>query len=960
MKYILLIHICLLLPFSGLSQSLETGLPLIHNYTPDTYGGHVQNWGFEEDTSGVLYILNLQNIIRYDGVNWQVIPVMNENVYSIHRAQSGKIYVGGIDEFGYLDEPTDDSNAIIQYYSLRHLLPDTIQIERIFSIASKGDEIYFQSNSSLIRYDGKQAKIFKPKVRFSTVFNANGEIIVRESVDGLKRVEGDSLVMVKGGEYFQQTNLFAYLNHPDKTLFCNYDKCATYKDGKFTSLDMEADEYLSNYYMDEAIVMRDGTIAVATRAGGVLHMDIEGNILNTITKDEGLISNTVYGVFEDRYGSIWAATIAGLSQIDMGVPLREFDERNGIDEAVLDITTYNNELILSSSSGVYHLDGSNTLRKYEVNLSCYQALQIGDELYTTCGETLNIFDAGNFNQIFDETVYKLAVYREPDLVVLGSESGYHIARLNESEVTILYSLDDIPATPVSIEVDEYENVWIGTYIMGLVKLNLEWKDDRIIGHSTKKYFNQRVHPEYDIRVGITRLLDQVTFLTWGRGIQQYDQESGEMYQVKNFGPFFLDTTRQYFIANQDSDGNVWFRSGSAYQSAMLQEDGTYKTFEGPLKLIDHNQNNDIFTGDEKYVWYATERGVVRYTKTHQFDHKKPFHTQINEVLVRNDSLINGGSLQSPPILEYKDNELRFTFAGASYFAPEETQYRVKLDGFDEKWSVWTNESHKDYTNIPEGDYEFHVQARNVFGVLSEAAAFKFSVLPPWYRTWWAYVLYLLTTVGIFYTIYKIRINQILKVQRIRNNIASDLHDEVSATLSSISYFAQAIESDKVKGDKNRFVKLISNSAGDAKEKITDIVWAINPEHDDWQDFLSKCRRYASDLLESKDINYSLKIDEYIPGKLEMQLRQHLWLIYKEMITNAVRHSGAKQLDVILKYNNGALELVVQDDGTGMDVDNVRKGNGLVNINKRADLIDAKITLKTSEGFGTRWKLKVPL
>jgi len=154
------------------------------------------------------------------------------------------------------------------------------------------------------------------------------------------------------------------------------------------------------------------------------------------------------------------------------------------------------------------------------------------------------------------------------------------------------------------------------------------------------------------------------------------------------------------------------------------------------------------------------------------------------------------------------------------------------------------------------------------------------------------------------------------------------------------------------------VKLIANSAGDAKEKITDIVWAINPEHDDWRAFLSKCRRFASDLLESKEIKYSLKIDEFIPGKLDMQFRQHLWLIFKEMVTNAVRHSEAKQLDVIFKYENGMLKLVVQDDGIGMDVDQVRKGNGLVNIQKRAGLIDGEITLKTSEGFGTRWILTV--
>jgi signal transduction histidine kinase len=198
----------------------------------------------------------------------------------------------------------------------------------------------------------------------------------------------------------------------------------------------------------------------------------------------------------------------------------------------------------------------------------------------------------------------------------------------------------------------------------------------------------------------------------------------------------------------------------------------------------------------------------------------------------------------------------------------------------------------------------------------------------------------------------------LRVERIRNDIASDLHDEVSATLSSISYFAEAIQSDKVKKDKDRFVKLIANSAGDAKEKITDIVWAINPEHDDWQAFLSKCRRYASDLLESKGIKYSLKIDEHIPGKLDMQLRQHLWLIFKEMVTNAARHSDARQLDVIMNYEDGVLKLVVQDDGKGMNIDKVKKGNGLVNIQKRVDLIEGEITLKTSEGFGTRWILKV--
>lgn len=958
-KYILLLQLWCFIPLAAFSQFQEKGLPLIQNYTPDEYDGHVQNWGFTEDTLGVLYVLNLQGIIRYDGVNWFNISI-NENLYSIHRAQNGKIFVGGIDEFGYLDEPEDSNNAIIQYYSLRQLLPDTLQIERIFEITSNGDEIYFQANNSLIRYDGERAKVFTPKVRFSTVYNINDEIIVRDALEGLKRVEGDSLVLINGGEFFANSHLSAYLKHPEKEIYCRFNECAIYNNGSFQIMNMEADEYLSTYYMDEAIVLTDGTIAVATRAGGILHIDTEGNILNTYTKEKGLISNTVYGIYEDRYGSIWAATIAGLSQIDISLPLREFDSRTGIEESVLDISKFNDEFIFSSSRAMYHMNENNGLRKYDVNLSCYQAIEIGQNLYTTCGEKLHVYHSESFKQIFDSPVYKVTVYEDPDILILGSESGYYITKIENENVSILYEIDDINVTPVSIYVDDHKNIWVGTYQTGLIKVNLHFEDGIITGHSREEYFSQQLNPSYDVRVGLAQLNNQISFLTWGKGIQEYNHETNKMELVTRYGPFFSDTTRQYFLAEEDLEGNVWFRSGSEYQAALRQEDGSYRAYEGPLKLIDYNQNNDIFTGDTSFVWFATERGAVRYSKNHSFDFKKPFHTQINEVLVRNDSLINGGKIENSPELEYKDNELRFTYAGVGYFKPEETEYRVKLEGFDKDWTVWSNEAQKDYTNIPEGEYSFKVQSRNIFGVLSESSSFEFSVLPPWYRTGWAYILYILTIGGIFYTIYKIRINQILKVQRIRNNIASDLHDEVSATLSSISYFAQAIESDKVKGNKSRFLKLISSSAGDAKEKITDIVWAINPEHDDWQNFLSKCRRYASDLLESKDINYSLKIDEYIPGKLDMQLRQHLWLIYKEMITNAVRHSGASQLDVILKYKEGALVLVVQDDGNGMDVDNVRKGNGLVNINKRADLIEGDITLKTSEGFGTRWMLRVPV
>jgi ligand-binding sensor domain-containing protein len=952
--------VLLLAPFLASSQDSFYGLPNIRNYASVEYDGHSQNWAFAEDSNGVLFFSNLQNIIRYDGVNWKKISVPNGRSYSISATNSGKVFVGGVDEFGYLDKPTSVDETVIEYFSLRNLAPDSLNIGRIFELASLEDTLYFQSGSSLLIYDGDSLQVINSKVRFSGIHIKGERVFLREALEGIYELKGTSINLIPGGEYFADKNLFGFFELGDSNFFCSSSKCLVYDGQRFEHFKTEADQYFEDNFLDEAIALQDSTIAVATRTGGVVHLSAEGEILNIIDTESGLISNTVYGVYEDRNGSVWAATVGGISRIDFGLPLRNYDERMGIEGSVYDIFKFDNYFFISSSEGIYELDQNGSVEKTEFSASCGQIKEIENELYVVCGQNLYRHSSDEYQKLTDVMALKFDKISDKDVFVLANEGAIWIGKETNNKIEPIYEIDADVSVPVSVYVDDLNQVWVGSTTSGLTKVVLQWEGDQVINHKLETYFLDIENGEDDRRVHVTDLNGEPAFLTWGKGIQTFDSESQEFNQVKRYGEFFSDTTNQFFWAEEDAEGDIWFRAAGEYQGALLQPDGSYKMYDGVLKLIDTPQSNGIYPDDNSNIWYATGDGLVSFRKNNSFNSAKPYHLQINEVLVRNDSLINRGGSPQSPVLDYSDNELRFTYAGASYYNAEETVYRVQLEGFDEDWGLWTSETQKDYTNIPEGEYSFKVQARNIFGVVSESKSFAFSVLPPWYRTWWAYLLYTFAIAGILYLVYKIRINQVLRVQRIRNNIASDLHDEVSATLSSISYFAQAIKSDAVTTDKNRFVDLIANSAGDAKEKISDIVWAINPEHDDWQGFLSKCRRFASDLLESKEIEYSLKIDEYIPGKLDMQFRQHLWLIFKEMVTNAVRHSDAKNLDVILKNEDGILKLVVQDDGQGMDVDNVKKGNGLVNIQKRVDQINGNISLKTSEGFGTRWILKVRL
>ncbi len=185
---------------------------------------------------------------------------------------------------------------------------------------------------------------------------------------------------------------------------------------------------------------------------------------------------------------------------------------------------------------------------------------------------------------------------------------------------------------------------------------------------------------------------------------------------------------------------------------------------------------------------------------------------------------------------------------------------------------------------------------------------------------------------------------------------------MSATLSGIAYFAQAIQHDqnnRVTQNSGKFLSLIRESATTVQESMSDIIWAINPENDRWDHLFAKFRRYASDLLESKSIQYHIEIPESISLKpLDMERRRNLWLVYKEMVTNAVKHSNCSNVTIkISKLDDSLLHLSVMDNGKGFDPNAPTERNGVKNIHARTALLHGKLYLQTSQGSGTHWQLE---
>lgn len=952
------------------------GYPFITNITPDQYNAHVQNWGFAADDNGILFTANLQAVLRYNGVEWEQIRIPGNRCFSIlaveesrinskwdenkdkHPPDGVRIFAGGLGELGYLVFEQSADTPLTPGYkfeSLRHLIPDTITFEHVWRIAAGRNGVVFYTNFHLFHYDGNEITVHTARSRFSAIIEMDGDVYVRESQYGLKKVSRERLIPWHRGDFFSSINLRSYFKAGNGTFFCSYYECYRYESGEFQPFVNEASDYLKENFIDEARVLSDGTIVIATRNGGIVRMTSEGHLIQILNEESGLISNTVYSIFEDNMGSVWAATINGIARIDFQLPLYRYDQRNGLGEAANRTTVWNGLLFVSTSRGVYMLDSGGKARYFGGKTFCHQFFHHKENLYVVCSGSLYHFDGRTFNEVAAQASDAVAVW-DDDIVVMAHEVSLSLAVLNPGSLDFLYHTDEVAVRPNSIVVCPEKNIWIGTDSHGLIRIELKFENREITGHSVH-YYLQMQDSDRSQRVSVTTIGGNPVFLATGKGLQQFDPESGTMSRILDFGPMFSEPDRQILLAEEDASGNVWFRSGRQYQAALLQDDGSYAIQTDIFRRIDDRQINAIYPDENGQVWFATERGLVRYDTKKRYDTQRAYLTSIGSVFVRSDSLVARGPNKEPLILEYNDNELRFTYAAASYLVPDLTEYRVMLDGFDRRWSAWTTDIQKDYTNIPEGRYAFFVEAKNVYGVISASYPFHVTILSPWYRTWWAYILYFLTSSGILFTVYRIRVNQILRLHKIRNAIASDLHDEISATLSSISFFARAIEDDRIKGDKSRFVNLISESAGSAKEKITDIVWAINPENDDWASFLSKCRRFASDLLESKNINYELHIDQQVPGTLGMQQRQNLWLIFKELVTNTVRHSEASNVEISLRYKGRILILVVDDDGIGMDPKAPASGSGLENIRRRIGILGGTYSLDTAHGRGTRWMIR---
>lgn len=493
--------------------------------------------------------------------------------------------------------------------------------------------------------------------------------------------------------------------------------------------------------------------------------------------------------------------------------------------------------------------------------------------------------------------------------------------------------------------DQKGQLWFGTRDQGLVKLDTITEKFKVIKGSVALSNHDFASVTSDKR-------GNIWVATIGGGILKYNGQSFKNYGYRNG----LKSNNPYFIYCDKGD-KIWVGTNIGLDRFDPDTKTTVSYLESDGFLGIETNQNAIHQSEDGDLWIGTVKGLMHYITGDKETKLAPPLVYIT----KKRSFYSDTDLK-PGNLSYDQNYITFEFAGITLSNADKVRYKYKLAGLSNKWSPEFADARVSYANLAPGSYTFVVSAGYPGGNWSVPALFSFRIVPPFYHTWW----FILLSVSLLYLIgcwlYQYRIEQLLKVQIMRNKIASDLHDDIGSALTSISIFSEVADQQLKKHglqDTREIVGHIAYHSRSMLDAMDDIVWAVNPNNDHFNDLFVRMREFAIPLLETRAVNFDMLIDQEIEeASLSMGLRKNIYLIFKECINNILKHSQSSAIAVSVKKYGKGIELIISDNGKGFNSSLENNRNGLRNIQKRAAEMGGNVDIISSPGKGTIIKLLI--
>jgi ligand-binding sensor domain-containing protein/signal transduction histidine kinase len=367
------------------------------------------------------------------------------------------------------------------------------------------------------------------------------------------------------------------------------------------------------------------------------------------------------------------------------------------------------------------------------------------------------------------------------------------------------------------------------------------------------------------------------------------------------------------------------------------------------------------------LWFATRHGVARLIPASGPTREAPTAVRVTAIKVRGVErpVAAGGETGLAGLsLPSGEDQIEFAFSAPRFRASNELLYQYRLEGArSADWSPPSNTRSVNFASLPAGSYRFEVRAANSQGITGMApATVAFAILPPFWLTWWFQLAFATLVAAAVYAFYRYRIRLALEREHLRMRIATDLHDDIGSSLSRIAIWSE-VAAQEAERSSSKLLQPLSQIGVVSREVIdsmSDIVWAVNPQHDRFNELASRMRRYVSDLSAGANIPISFTIQgEDRETAVGPAARREVFLVFKEALNNVLRHAECTKCSTALALDSGWVSLEVADDGKGFDTATRARGHGLDSMQRRAKRLGGTLRVDSAPGRGTRLELRVP-
>jgi len=735
----------------------ETGVPYFTNHDPRTGSDLIgyQNWAIAQDRRGVMYFGNSAGVIEYDGVEWRVVPVAG-TARSLAADTDGTVWVGGQGDLGLLEAGVLGGT---RFRSLRDELPaDDRDFTDVWKTHAVDGRVYFQAYSHLFRWDGRRFTVWRPTTRFHMSFVVRGTVYVREEGRGVLALRGDRLEPLPWGGRFADDRVYVMLPHGDDELLVGSRERGLFvvSGSDVRPFTTGADRYLHESQIYHGTVLADGTYAIATLRGGAVLLDGDGRLMHILDRSLGIQDSTVYCVATDDRGGLWMALDRNLARVQIPAAFTVFGEMTGLVGAVQSVLRHDRTLLVATTQGVYRLgrpraaDGRpGTVNRFEpvpgIATQSWHLVDVDGRVLVATNDGVYRVDNGHVTPVTDlQTLTIEPSTVHPGRLYLGLIDGLAVLERTGTGWRFAGRVADLADEVRTVVEDGDGTVWVGGRYHGIVRLAVDGGDPG--GWTTTRYEEGDGLPVGAGLPRLTRIGGRLMAAT-SAGLQRYDATRDAFGATTELGPHFAEPDTWITRVREDRHGDVWMVTESGIGVVRRRPDGTTSWFDAPFRQLSPRGVWDLTPEPDGVVWFGTSDGLIRYDPAVSSPAPPAFRALVRSVhrLVDDRVVFHGASpVTGEPVrvaLPYEDNSLRFAFAAPAPGLENAVEYSVRLDGQDDRWSLWTREVKREYTNLGEGGYTFRVRARLPSGEIGDEGRWSFEIRPPWYRTVWAYLGY---------------------------------------------------------------------------------------------------------------------------------------------------------------------------------------------------------------------------